>query len=200
MIAVFNMTSLIPHQFNAYLDACGRDGWPVAKEALGDCAGAYIVEIGPQQRLTQIWRYRDLSDWTHRRARLAGQSSWRAFRSGAAALILDESERAYRPAPFMPVQNVTDANDFVEMRVYRSRAGVLDRFLELYEAEGLPIQIRYLGNCIGYFRSLDGRLDEVAHLWGYTDLNDRIKRRGALFSDPGFKKFLVKGVPHFWRH
>jgi hypothetical protein len=37
------------------------------------------------------------------------------------------------------------------------------------------------------------------HLWGYVDLNDRIRRRAALFADPAFKAFLAKGVPHFSR-
>jgi hypothetical protein len=197
MIAVFQTTSLIPHQFNAYLDVYGSDGWPLAKAALGDCAGAYVVEIGPQQRLLQIWRYRDLADWADRRNRLVSESRWRAFRAAASALIFEESERAHRTAPFMPVHNLTDANNFVEMRVYRSYPGVLDRFLELYEAEGLPIQIKHLGNCIGYFRSLDGRVDEVAHLWGYSDLNDRSKRRAALFSDPALRNFLIKWCTAF---
>jgi hypothetical protein len=180
MIAIFHTTSVIPHQFNVYLDAYGRDGWPVARETLQECAGAYI-------------------EWTERRARLLSNPRWQAFRASATALILEESERALRPAPFMPIKNLTDANEFVEMRVYQSHPGVLDRFLEIYEAEGLPIQIAHLGNCLGYFRSLDGRVDEVVSLWGYSDLNDRITRRAALFADPGFKDFLVKGVPHFRR-
>ena len=99
----------------------------------------------------------------------------------------------------MPVKNLTSADDFVEMRIYRSHPGVLDRFFEIYAAEGLPAQLAHLGNCIGYFRSVDGRVDEVVHLWGYADLNDRIRRRAALFADPAFKAFLAKGVPHFSR-
>jgi hypothetical protein len=199
MITVIRTTNLIPHQFNSYLEIYARVGWSVAKEYLGDCAGAYMVEVGPQQQLIELWRRRDPGDWTEARARLREDSRWRAFRVGVDALIREESERAYRDAPFMPVKNLTDARDFVEMRIYRSHPGVLDRFLDLYAAEGLPIQIDYLGHCLGYFRSLDGRVDEVAHLWGYSDLNDRIKRRAALFADPEFKKFLLKGVPHFQR-
>ena len=199
MIAIFHTTSLIPHQFNAYLEAYGREGWPVSKETLGECGGAYVVEVGPLQQLIQIWFFGDQGEWTARRARLAGNPRWQAFRASATHLILEESERAFRPAPFMPVKNLVDANDFVEMRLYQSHPGVLDRFLEIYEAEGLPHQISYLGNCVGYFRSLDGRVDEVVHLWGYSDLNDRARRRAALFSDPDFKKFLAKGVPHFRR-
>ena len=52
-MTVFQTTSLIPHQFNAYLDVYERDGWPVAQETLGECCGAYVVEVGPQQRLVQ---------------------------------------------------------------------------------------------------------------------------------------------------
>jgi hypothetical protein len=199
MIAIFHTTSVIPHQFTAYLEAYGRDGWPVARETLEDCGGAYVPEIGPLQQLVQIWFFRDQDEWAERRARLSGNPRWQAFRASATALILEESERALRPAPFMPIKNLTEANDFVEMRIYQSHPGVLDRFLEIYEAEGLPIQIAHLGNCIGYFRSLDGRVDEVVSLWGYSDLNDRITRRAALFADPGFKDFLAKGVPHFRR-
>ncbi len=112
--------------------------------------------------------------------------------------IGSEFGRLFEPAPFMPVKNLTNADDFVEMRVYRSHTGVLDRFFEVYAAEGLPVQLGHLGNCIGYFRGVEGRVDEVVHLWGYVDLNDRIRRRAAL-SDPAFKPFQVKGVPHFSR-
>ena len=47
------------------------------------------------------------------------------------------------------------------------------------------------------FPSADRRVDQVLHLWGYPDLNHRIKRRMALFADPAFKDFVVKGLPHF---
>jgi hypothetical protein len=197
LITVFQTTSLIPHQFNVYLDLYEREGWPVARETLGDCCGAYVVEIGPQQRLVQMWRYRDHSDWMDRRDRLIDHPRWRAFRAGAIGLIREESEQAFKTAPFMPAKNLTDARDFVEMRRYASHPGALDRFLEIYAAEGFPVQIDYLGHCLGYFRSLDGPVDEVVHLWGYSDLNDRINRRAALFADARFKSFLVKGVPHF---
>ena len=197
MITVFRTTSMVPHQFNSYLDAYGRVGWSVAKEHLGECDGAYVVEVGPQQQVIEMWRLRDPRDWMERSAQLHNDSHWRAFRAIVDGSIRDETDRIYRDAPFIPVNNLTDAHDFVEMRIYRSHPGVLDHFLVLYAAEGLPIRIGHLGNCLGYFRSLDGRVDEVAHLWGYRDLNDRIKRRAALFADTEFKKFLLKGMPHF---
>jgi hypothetical protein len=199
MIVAFHTTQLIPHRFTAHLERYGREGWAIERAVVGDCAGSYFVEVGPQQRMIQSWRHADISEWSERRAKLAGHSGWKAFRAAQAESIGSEFERLFKPAPFMPVKNLTSADDFVEMRVYRSHPGVLDRFFEIYAAEGLPAQVAHLGNCIGYFRSVDGRVDEVVHLWGYADLNDRIRRRAALFADPAFKAFLAKGVPHFSR-
>ena len=199
MLTAFRTASAIPQHFNPYLEAYARQAWPIERELLGECTGAYFVEIGPQQCLIQTWLHADVADWADRRARLAANPDWRAFRAATASMIRSESDRLFQPAPFMPVKNVTDVADFVEMRIYRAHTGVLDRFFEIYTAEGLPVQLAHLGNCLGYFRSTDGRVDEVVHLWGYASLDDRIKRRAALFADPLFKQFLVKGVPHFSR-
>lgn len=199
MLTSFHVTNAIPHCFNAYLEAYGHQAWPIERELLGECTGAYFVEVGPQQRLIQTWHHNDVADWAHRRARLAVNPEWRAFRAATASMIRSESDRLFQPAPFMPAKNATHVANFVEMRVYRAHTGVLDRFFEIYAEEGLPVQLAHLGNCFGYFRSMDGDVDEVVHLWGYTSLDDRIKRRNALFADPSFKQFLVKGVPHFSR-
>lgn len=199
MITAFHTMSLMPHRFNAYLEAYAREGWAIQRAVVGECAGSYFVEIGPQQRTIQMWRHADVAEWTEGRAKLAAHSGWKAFRAAQAESIGSELERLFEPAPFMPVKNLTNADDFVERRVYRSHTGVLDRFFEIYAAEGLPVQLGHLGNCIGYFSSVEGRVDEIVHLWGYVDLNDRIRRRTALFADPAFKAFLVKGVPHFSR-
>jgi hypothetical protein len=197
MIMAFHTLRLIPHRFGAYIQAYAREGWAIERAVMGDCAGSYFVEIGTQQSTIQMWRCADVAEWSERRAKLAAHPGWKAFRAAEAESIGSEFERLFKPAPFMPVENRTAADDFVEMRIYRSRPGVLDRFFEIYASEGLPVQLRHLGNCVGYFRSLEGRVDEVVHLWGYADLNDRIRRRAALFADPAFKACLVKGVPHF---
>ena len=199
MIMAFHTTCLEPHRFFAYLEAYAREGWAIERAVIGDCAGSYFVEIGTLQRIIQMWRHADVAEWAERRAKLAAHPDWRAFRAVQPESITSEFERLFKPAPFMPVKNLTSADDFVEMRVYRAHTGALDHFLEIYAAEGLEVQVGHLGNCVGYFRSVAGRVDEILHLWGYADLNDRMKRRTALFADPAFKAFLGKGLPHFAR-
>ncbi len=83
----------------------------------------------------------------------------------------------------------------VEQRTYRFKAGKVPTFMEIYEAKGLEIQKRILGNLIGYFVTEIGPLNETVHLWGYDSLDDRTARRAALMADPDWRAFLAQIVP-----
>jgi hypothetical protein len=83
----------------------------------------------------------------------------------------------------------------VELRTYTTLPGRLGEYLALYEAEGLAIQKRILGRMVGYYRSELGALNQVVHLWAYTDLVERAERRQALLADPGFKAYVAKMLP-----
>ena len=80
----------------------------------------------------------------------------------------------------------------VDLRTYTMIPGRLAAFLELYEKEGLPIQIKHLGKPIGYFVTEIGTLNQVVHLWGYDSLADREKRRGAMETDPDWIAYRKK--------
>jgi hypothetical protein len=83
----------------------------------------------------------------------------------------------------------------VEMRTYTTRPGRLAEYLALYEAEGMAVQKRILGRLVGYYRSELGALNQVVHLWAYTDLVERAERRQALLADPAFKAYVEKMLP-----
>ena len=136
MIMAFHTTCLKPHRFFAYLEAYAREGWAIERAVIGDCAGSYFVEIGTLQRVIQMWRHADVAEWTERRAQLVRHAAWKAFRAAQAESITAEFERLLKPAPFMPVKNLTNADDFVEMRVYRAHANALDHFLRFMRRKG----------------------------------------------------------------
>ena len=83
----------------------------------------------------------------------------------------------------------------VEQRTYTTQPGKVREYLALYEAEGLPIQRRLLGRLVGYYRSEFGALNQVIHLWAYTDLNEREQRRAALLADPEFQAYVLRMMP-----
>ncbi len=81
----------------------------------------------------------------------------------------------------------------IEERNYAFAPADLPRFLDIYEKEGVFIATRLLGNLIGYFRTEVGSdLNEVVHLWGFNDLNDRATRRAALWADVEWLDFATR--------
>lgn len=77
----------------------------------------------------------------------------------------------------------------IDHRTYTLYHRKLPKFLEIYEQEGLPIQLKYLGNLVGYFISVIGSLNQVVHLWGYESLADMETRRAARDADPAWSAY-----------
>ncbi|MBB3149572.1 hypothetical protein FHS21_006026 [Phyllobacterium trifolii] len=80
----------------------------------------------------------------------------------------------------------------VEERIYRIKSGMLARYLKLVEEEGLAIQQPILGNLIGYFTTEIGTLNQVIHMWGYSDFEDRMRRRKILADDARWQEFIPR--------
>lgn len=83
----------------------------------------------------------------------------------------------------------------IEQRTYTTHPGKWRDYLALYEAEGLKIQKRILGRMVGYYTSESGALNQIVHLWAYTDLNERAERRKRLMQDPGWLAYVAKMMP-----
>ena len=80
----------------------------------------------------------------------------------------------------------------IDHRTYTFHHRKIPKFLEIYEREGLPIQLKHLGNLVGYFVSTIGALNQIVHLWGYKDLADMETRRAARDADPAWAEYGKK--------
>jgi hypothetical protein len=74
-------------------------------------------------------------------------------------------------------------------RTYTVRHGQMASYLERYERMALPVQMRHLGNLVGFYVSEIGPLNQVVHIWAYDSLEDRERRRGAMQADPDWHEF-----------
>lgn len=79
-----------------------------------------------------------------------------------------------------------------ELRTYRLKTGASPEYVRLVAEEGIAIQKSHLGNLIGYFVSDIGPLNQIVHIWAFTDLNDRETRRTALIQDAAWLAFIPK--------
>ncbi|HEY9218463.1 MAG TPA: NIPSNAP family protein [Phenylobacterium sp.] len=78
----------------------------------------------------------------------------------------------------------------VEMRTYTLAVGATGRYFKLYGEKGLAVQKRILGHLVGYYGVEVGELNKVIHMWAYDSLDERAKRRAALWADPEWLAYV----------
>jgi len=85
----------------------------------------------------------------------------------------------------------------VEERCYKLKAAHTPaQFLDIYQSTGaMELQVRLLGNMIGYFVTEIGDLNSIVHLWGYESMDDRARRRAQLREEPLWQDYLRQILP-----
>jgi len=84
---------------------------------------------------------------------------------------------------------------YIEIRTYQLKNSTVPAYLKAVEQSGIAIQQKHLGQLIGYFSSEIGPINEIVHIWAYSSLDDRQKRRAALAADPDWQAFLPQIAP-----
>ena len=78
----------------------------------------------------------------------------------------------------------------VDLRIYTCKPGRMVEFVLLYEKMAWPIQKKYLGRCLGWYTTIEGRQNTVMHLWAYDSQAEREQRRKLMVADPAFTAYL----------
>lgn len=60
----------------------------------------------------------------------------------------------------------------MEHRIYTMRPGNLDVFVDTQIERGFDIMGPLIGNCVGYFATAFGTMNQMVHLWAFDDLED----------------------------
>ena len=83
-----------------------------------------------------------------------------------------------------------------ELRTYSLYVGKLAEVRELYRSEGWPALGRHAeGRLVGYFIGDVGALNQIVHLWKFTDDADRRRFWEGVFADEAFMAFARKLRP-----
>ncbi|HJS33820.1 MAG TPA: NIPSNAP family protein [Alphaproteobacteria bacterium] len=85
----------------------------------------------------------------------------------------------------------------VDMRTYTLHPGRLGAYFKLYESEGWAIQRKHLGEPVGYYYVDIGVQNRIVHLWGYTDIAERARRRASMENDPAWNSYRAKSGLNF---
>jgi hypothetical protein len=87
-----------------YLRLYAEEGLAIQRPILGNLIGYYHTEVGIQNQVVHLWGYADHADREARRARLAEIPEWQAYLARIRPLILTQSTRIMRPAPFFAAE------------------------------------------------------------------------------------------------
>jgi hypothetical protein len=71
-----------------------------------------------------------------------------------------------------------------ELRTYQLVFGGVPRYLEIAKSRLLPMLAEHGLKPVGFWYTEVGTLNEVVHLWAYTDLNERTRAWKSWTSDP----------------
>ncbi len=84
----------------------------------------------------------------------------------------------------------------IDHRTYTIHPGRMPAFLAIYAEFGYPVQLQHLGDCVGWYTSMDiGQLNQIVHMWRFADLADRARRRAAVAADPRWPGYLEQAAP-----
>lgn len=80
----------------------------------------------------------------------------------------------------------------VDIRTYTFHSGKMAQWLEIYQEYAWPLQQKYLGDCVGFYTTIEGGLNKVVHIWRYESQATREAKRAAMAKDPGWALFVEK--------
>ncbi|HEX9462233.1 MAG TPA: NIPSNAP family protein [Alphaproteobacteria bacterium] len=187
-----------PGQLGAWLKLYEEQGWPLQQKYLKKCLGFYSVDIGVINRVVHVWEFPDAGERERMRGAMDQDPAWLAFRAQSPKYFITQENRLMKPVPFWPMKPAAEGPvGVVDKRTYYADPGKLGEFFKIYEAEGLALQVRHLGRCIGFYQSEIGPQHQIVHFWAYADIADRERRRAGMIADPAWQAYLAKSAPLF---
>jgi len=105
MIIDHRTYTVVHGKMQDYLMRYERDALPIQMEYLGDLVGFYVSKVGPLNQVVHIWRYESMADREERRARLAKDQRWHAFKKSNAGTFVAQENKIMTFASFSPGQS-----------------------------------------------------------------------------------------------
>jgi NIPSNAP len=159
----------------------------IRKDNHGKLEGCWQTEIGPLNQVIELWSYQDLNQRALLLAQLSTNPRWSAeyiplLRPHLIRQEIRLMNEVRSPKPPLQTPNI------YEFRNYRTISGGVPRWLELF-TDVLEVREKYT-RMVGLWATEAPQVDEVCHIWVYSDLNARAAARAAMLKDPAWQDFL----------
>jgi NIPSNAP len=159
----------------------------IRKDNYGKLEGCWQTEIGPLNQVMELWSFQDLNQRARLLAELNTNPRWSAAEMSLLGPHLIRQEIRLLSEVRAPKAPVRTPNIY-EFRNYRTIPGGVARWLQLFTGV-LEVREKYTW-MVGPWATEAPQVNEVCHMWAYSDLNARAAARAAMQKDPSWQAFL----------
>jgi hypothetical protein len=182
--------TLRPGAIGDMLKLAGTVEHDIRKDDYGKLEGYWSTDIGPLNRVMQLWSYRDFNERAQLQDELAKNSRWTAEYDPLVRPLIVRQDVRLLNAVIGPVAPASTGNVY-EFRNYRVKTGAVGQWIDAFKI-GLPAREKY-SKIVGLWRADAGQPDEVCHIWAFPSLNARAEARSNSLKQPDWQAFLAKG-------
>ena len=195
MIYELRTYTLIPGTQAQYLQLSRDVGRKIRGDKYGKLEGAWTTEFGTLNQYVHLWSFADLNERERLRRELAKDEGWtKEYIPKSRPLLLAQENKivyAVDGVPFTPP--IGGDKHVYELRTYRTHVGKAPEWIGHFKV-GLKVREKY-SKIVGLWTTDVAQLNQVVHLWAFSDLNHRAEVRAKATQDPEWKAFLAKGYP-----
>ncbi|HXY98886.1 MAG TPA: NIPSNAP family protein [Stellaceae bacterium] len=143
-----------------------------ARLAFSPLGGVFYTDVGPLNRIIELWPYAGLAEREQIRAKAAASGAWPPQ---IAEFIEHMDTKILVPAPFTPPLEPRQLGGVYEFRTYTYKAGTIPQVIARWsEAIGERVKLSPL---VGAWYSELGPLNQWTHVWAYKDAAERQRIR-----------------------
>ena len=195
MIYELRIYTLILGTQAEYLQLSLDIGRKTRGDKYGKLEGAWTTEFGTLNQYVHLWSFADLNERERLRKALAQDEGWtKEYLPKIRPMLLAQENKIFYAVDGVSLTPPIGAGRHVyELRTYRTPVGKAPEWLGHFKAI-LPTREKY-SKIVGLWTTDIGGLNQVVHLWAYSDLNHRAEVRAKVTQEPAWKEFLAKGNP-----
>jgi hypothetical protein len=195
MIYELRTYTLIPGTQAEFLRIAGEVGRKIRGDRFGKLEGAWTTEFGTLNQYVHLWSFADLNERERLRQALGKDEGWtKEVLPKIRPLMLTQENKILYAVDGVPLAPpIGHEKHAYELRTYRTHVGKAPEWLGHFKV-GLTAREKY-SKIVGLWSTDIAQLNQVVHLWAYSDLNHRAEVRAKAMQDPEWKAFLAKGTP-----
>jgi len=139
-------------------------------------AAFWHTEVGPLNRVIQVWPYDDLAARTRLREEATKEATkLQGWLASVREFEVEQQSDIYIPAPFSPVLEPRQLGNLYEIRIYTFRPGAIPGVIDRWS--GRIAERVKLSPLVGAWYSELGGLNKWCHIWAYKDAAERFRIR-----------------------